>query len=349
MGRFDGKTEKATPRRRRDARRKGQVAKSAEIGVATSLVALMGALVLMRGGSATLGRESRRLFAHVHVVDGDLPAALLLSSVTDVLLAMVVPVLAIAVVAALIAGVAQTGGRLSPEAVKPKIGNLSVKKGMARFKPSTAGWELLRTVVKLGALALLLWAPISQVAAHLASARDLGSGLERTLGQTTTILWRATGLAVVLAGADYAWNRRKNEREMKMSKEDVKQEHKDSDGDPLIKAQRRRRAQELSRNRMLRDVMTADVVVTNPTHLAVALRYADGEAAPRVVAKGADHVAAKIRAAAFRHGVLVTENKPLARSLYRTCKVGQFVPTALYEAVAVVLATAYRRAGRRLA
>lgn len=347
MGKFDGKTEKATPRKKRDSRRKGQVAKSAEVGVAMSMLALMAGLAVLRGGSGTLAGESRLLFGHV--ATGELPTTMLIGSMTTVLVAMIVPIAAIAVLAALVAGVAQTGGRLSPEAVKPKITNLSIKKGLQRFKPSTAGWELLRTTIKLGALALLLWAPISQVAAHLASARDLGSGLERTLTQTTTILWRATALAIVLAGADYAWNRRKNEREMKMSKEDVKKEHKDSDGDPLIKAQRRRRAQELSRNRMLRDVMTADVVITNPTHFAVALRYADGDAAPRVVAKGADHIAAKIRAQAHKHGVLVTENKPLARSLYRTCKVGQFVPAALYEAVAVVLATAYRRRGRRLA
>lgn len=347
MGRFDGKTEKATPRKKRDARRKGQVAKSAEIGVAASLLALMGGLSVLRGGSGVLGAESRRLFGYA--ATGDLPTALLVDSATTVLLAMLAPIIALAVVAALVSGIAQTGGRLSPEAVKPKLSNLSLKRGLQRFKPSTAAWELVRTTIKLGALALLLWAPISQVAASLAAARDLGSGLERTLAQTTTVLWRATGLAVVLAGADYAWNRRKNDREMKMSKEDVKQEHKDSDGDPLVKAQRRRRAQELSRNRMLRDVATADVVVTNPTHLAVALRYADGDAAPRVVAKGADHLAAKIRAAAYQNGVLVTENKPLARSIYRTCKVGHPVPAALYEAVAVVLATAYRRTGRRLA
>lgn len=131
-----------------------------------------------------------------------------------------------------------------------------------------------------------------------------------------------------------------------MSMQEVKQEHKDSEGDPLVKSQRRRRAVELSRNRMLRDVALADVVITNPTHFAVALRYADGEGAPRVVAKGADKLAAKIRGLAHRHGVLVTENKPLARALYRRCKVGHYVPAALYEAVAVVLAVAYRRRGR---
>jgi flagellar biosynthetic protein FlhB len=347
VGRFDGKTEKATPKKRRDARRKGQVAKSAEVGVALSLVALLATVQVLGHATGTLARGSRHLFGHV--TTGELPTALLTETTMAALLAMVAPAAGIAIVAALVSGIAQTGGRLSPGAVKPKLSNLSLKRGLQRLKPATAGWELVRTTVKLGALTLLLWAPISQVAAQLAAARDLGSGLDRTMSQASAILWRATALAVVLAAADYAWNRRKNDREMRMSKQDLKQEHKDSDGDPLVKAQRRRRAQELSRNRMLRDVATADVVVTNPTHLAVALRYAEGDAAPRIVAKGADHLAAKIRAAAYRNGVAVTENKPLARSLYRTCKVGRFVPAALYEAVAVVLATAYRRSGRRLA
>ena len=347
MGKLDGKTEKATPQRRRQARRKGQIARSAEVGVALSLVAMVGALQILRSGSAALGDQATLLFGLAPT--GPLPTDLLVTSTTSTLMAMVAPVSGLAVVAALAAGLGQTSGRLAPEALKPKLSNLSPKKGLQRLKPSTAGWELLRTSVKLGALALLLWGPITSVGANLMGARDLGSGLERTFSQALGILGRATLLAVVLALADYAWNRRKNEREMKMSKEDVKKEHKDSEGDPMVKAQRRRRAQEMSRNRMLRDVATADVVVTNPTHLAVALRYVDGEPAPRVVAKGADHVAAKIRTLARRHGILVTEDKPLARSLYRTCKVGQHVPVALYEAVAMVLAVAYRRRGRQFA
>ena len=347
MGRFDGKTEKATPKKRRDSRRKGQTARSAEVGVALSLVAMIGALQVLRSGAADLGDQATVLFSLAPT--NGLPADVLLSTTNQTLMAMVAPVAALAVVAALVAGAGQTGGKLAPEALKPKLSNLSPKKGMQRLKPSAAGWELLRTVIKLGMLALLLWGPITGVGEALMGARDLGSGLERTMSQIMGVLWRATLLAVVLAGADYAWNRRKNEREMKMSKEDVKKEHKDSDGDPLVKAQRRRRAQELSRNRMLSDVATADVIVTNPTHLAVALRYVEGEPAPRVVAKGADHLAAKIRTLGHRHGVLVTEDKPLARSLYRTCKVGQHVPVALYEAVALVIATAYRRRGRQVA
>ncbi len=115
----------------------------------------------------------------------------------------------------------------------------------------------------------------------------------------------------------------------------------------MVKSARRRRAMEMSRNRMIADVATADVVVTNPTHLAIALHYDAEEAAPRVVAKGANKLAAKIRKEAYRNGVLVLEDKPLARTLYRRVKVGHFVPTALFEAVATVLAVAYRRRARR--
>lgn len=347
MGRFDGKTEKATPRRKRDARRKGQLARSAEVSVAMSLLALIAAVQVLRGGSQAMATQAHQLFGYVGT--SELPTELLRSTTISVLLAVLAPVIGIAVVAAVVSGIAQTGVGLSPEALKPKLSNLSLKKGLQRFKPSVAAWELGRTAIKLGALALLLWAPMNEIAAQLTSSRDLGSGLERTLAQIRAILGRATALAVVLAAADYAYNRRRTDREMRMSKQDVKQEHKDSEGDPLIRAQRRRRAQELSRNRMLQDVMHADVVVTNPTHLAVALRYADGDAAPRIVAKGADHLAARIRSIARRNGVVVTEDKPLARALYRTCKVGHFVPAALYEAVALVLASAYRRTGRSFA
>jgi flagellar biosynthesis protein FlhB len=153
-------------------------------------------------------------------------------------------------------------------------------------------------------------------------------------------------MGLVIAMADYAFQRHKTNKQMMMSRADIKREFRDSEGDPHQKAARRRRAAELSRNRMLRDVATADVLVTNPTHLVVALRYDPAEGAPRVIAKGADKVADKIKAIARRHGVPVTQDVPLARALYRHCRVGVHVPAALYEAVAVVLAAAYRRTGR---
>jgi len=343
VGRFDGKTEKATPRRRQEAKREGRMPRSQEVGVAVSLLGLF--LALRVFGPNALEVLRRETVALLGAASGDRIPAAAVGSVGRMLLALVVPFLAVAVLAALVSGVGQTGFTLSPKAAKPKLSNISPKQGLRRLAPAKAGWELGRTVAKLGLLAAVVWGPLtaSRQGTH---ARDgIDAGLEALVGQANTIFLRVLLLAALIGAADYAWARFTATRELRMSKEDVKEEAKQTEGDPLVKAQRRRRAQELSRNRMLREVAGADVVVTNPTHLAVALRYRDGEPAPRVVAKGADRLAAKIRKIAYRNGILVTEDKPLARALYRRCKVGAFIPGALYEAVAVVLAVAYRRYG----
>ncbi len=346
MGRFDDKTEKATPRRRREARREGTVARSQEVATATSLLALlMTVRVLGEHGMQVAALETRALLG-TPLTDGALPTARIGSSALHLLLVLAGPFLAASFAVALVAGFAQVGFHAAPKALKPKLSNLSPKKGLQRFSPAMAGWELARTALKLGLLAAVVWTPLSAWADNADRARSLDQGIGDLLGQVWTVLVRAMLLAVLIAAADYAWNRYRTEKQLKMSKQDLRQEHKDSEGDPHVKSHRRRRQLELSRNRMLGQVATANVVVTNPTHLAVALRYGVGDAAPRVVAKGADRVALRIRREAARHGVPITENKPLARALYRQVRVDGYVPGALYEAVAVVLAVAYRRSGR---
>lgn len=343
MSRSD-KTEKATPQRRREARKEGNVAKSQEVGVAASLLASVLALKVFGGSAADAVREeTHRLFSFGVVTD--LPGAMLTDSVTRMVVGVLAPFLGAATVAAIVAGVGQVGFKPALKAAQPKLSHLSLKKGVARFKPVTAGWELVRSVIKLGLLAAIVWNPVSQWAEDLAAARGLEAGLARVSAQSWTLLLRVVGLATLIAAADYGYNRWKTARDMKMSKDEVKREHKSSDGDPMVKGQRRRRQMEMSRNRMLGSVASADVVVTNPTHIAIALRYGPDDGAPRVVARGADRLAAKIRKEAYRHGVPVTRDVPLARALYRQCKVGQHVPAALYEAVATVLAFAYRRRG----
>lgn len=346
MSRFDGKTEKPTAKRKRDARREGQIARSAEVGVATSL---LGTLAVIRtfgpSGMQTLQDQTTRLFA---TASAD---AVAFDRIGDAMMkmgvALALPFLAVLTLVAIVSGVAQTGLVLAPKAAKPKLSRLSPKQGLQRLAPSAAGWELVRTTAKLGLLAALLKGPISAWIERLGRVRTVDGGLAEALEQTWTVLLRAAMLACLIAAADYGYQRWRTGREQKMSKEDVKREYKEHEGDPTIKAQRRRRAMELSRNRMLLDVASADVIITNPTHLAIALRYTPGEAAPRVVAKGADKIAKRIRAEAYRHGVPVLEDKPLARALFKRCKLGQFVPAALYEAAAVVLALAYRRRPRR--
>ena len=157
---------------------------------------------------------------------------------------------------------------------------------------------------------------------------------------------RLAALAAFLAAADLAMAKFRTGRTLKMTKQETRQENKEEEGNPLVRSHRRRRHAEIARHNMIRETAAADVVLTNPTHLAVALRYAPNEPAPRVVAKGSGALALKLRATAYRHGVMVREDKALARAIYRRCKVGHFVPAALFEAVAVVLAAAYRRRRR---
>ena len=341
----DGKTEKPTPQRRKKARDEGQVARSQEVPVLLSL--LGGALVArvaLPGAISTVATETRGLFATLSPTDT--VGAGVVTSVTRMVAAVVVPFAAVAVIGALVGGFAQVGFRISPKAARPKLSNLSPKKGLQKFKPSTAGWELARTALKLGLLVAVVWGPLAGLTDQLASVRSLDNALSVVAGAMWTLMVRGVLVALVIAGADYAVNRRKTENQLKMATHEVKREHKDSEGDPMIKAQRRRRAAELSRNRMLRDVSSADVVLVNPTELAIALRYEPGALAPRVVAKGADHMAAKIRHEARRTGVPVMADKPLCRAIYRRCRIGDMIPSTLFEAVAVVLAWAYRRSGR---
>jgi flagellar biosynthetic protein FlhB len=350
VGKFDGKTEKATQRRRQQARREGRIPRSQEVGVAASLAGGILALrVFAPQGLRVLREETAGLLGTAAMAGTAGPGPLLARASFAALQmggALAAPFLAVAVLTALTAGFAQVGFTPMTQAAKPKLSNLSPKRGLQRFAPATAAWDLGRTVAKLGMLIVVIWGPVRDWSRRIGVDRNLDAGLSRLAEQSWTILLRGVLLAGVVAAADYLWNRSKLGRELRMSKDEVRQEAKDIEGDPMIKAKRRQRAGELSRNRMLADVTSADVVVTNPTHLAVALRYSPDEGAPRVVARGADKIAAKIRRTAYRHGVLVTEDKPLARALYRRCKVGAFVPAALYEAVAVVLAAAYRRNGR---
>lgn len=348
MSRRDGKTEKATGRRRSEARRSGQIARSQEIPVAASLFAATATMWVVGGPAfATLRDETALLFANLPSTPERLGA--LSGGLARIGVATLLPFVVVGVIVTLAVQVAQVGPTFKPKAAALKLSRLSPKQGLERLRPSKSLWEVGRTAVKLGLLVAVVAGPVRDWSEELAGAVPLGVGLQRTGDLAATVLLRSAALAAVVAAADYLWQRRTVARDMRMSKDEVRREHRENEGDPLLRSRRRQRAAELSRNRMLRDVAGADVVVTNPTHLAVALRYRQGDPAPAVVAKGADHLAGKIRAIAYRHGVQVIEDKPLARALHQQVRVGGRVPSVLFEAVAVVLATAYRRSGRVLA
>lgn len=338
------RTEKATPQRLRKAKKEGQVARSAEVPVAVSLLATVAALAVF--GRPIIDQGLLGLRAALTGMGSPDAFASVGRDAFRLAIVMGGPIIAVATFGAVIAGVAQVGIRLTPELAKPKLNRLDPRKGLEKFKPSVAGWELIRSTAKLAAVAIVVWPTLAAWRDHLGTDRTLAGGIDRLSTAYGGILLRAALLALVIAGADLLYQRRRVAKQLRMTKDEVRREHKDAEGDPLLRSARRRRASELSRNRMLSDAAGADVLLVNPTHLAVALRYDPDDGAPRVVAKGADRVADTLRAIAHRGGIPVVADKPLARTLFRQCKVGHHVPAALYEAVAVVLAVAYRRSGR---
>lgn len=346
MAKNDQKTEKPTPRRKREAKREGQNAKSPEVAVAFSLITAFFAVRLIGPSAAdAIMSRSRMLFANAAVLPGGEVGSL----VVGMLVVALVPFLAVSLVAGVSSGVAQVGFTFAPKAAKPKLSNLSPKKGIERFKPAKAGWELGRTVLKLGLLALIMWEPLTSWVPQLAAPIGLSASLSILASGVWDLLARAAVLAVLIGGMDFAFNKRRTNRELRMTRQEMKEEMKHAEGDPTLRSRRRRRHQELSRNRMIAEAGNADVLLTNPTRLSVALVYESGESAPRVVAKGSGKLAKRLRREARRNGVPVIEDKPLARSLFRIVGVGALVPAELFEAVAAVLAVAYRRRGRVIA
>lgn len=348
MGRFEGKTEAPTERRKRKAKSEGRASsRSPEVASAISLLLVVGV-----SGSMFPSALDHLMTGTRTLIDGagrGIPTrdvqAFALSMTTGAL----APLLGAVVVVSIAGGLLQSGFSLAPAALKPKLSRLSLKQGIQRLNPTTVGWEAARASAKVALLAALSYAPIAELVDAARQNRSLDDWLSMSAAAAKGLMIRAALLAGIIAAVDLVVSRRRTSRSLKMSKEEVKQEHKETEGDPLMKSLRRWRASEIRRQVMIADVATADVVVTNPTHYAVALRYEAGEPAPRVVAKGMDRFALKIRKVAHRNGVMVQEDPPLARALHRSCKVGQFIPTALFEAVAVVLALAYRRRARGVA
>lgn len=341
----DQKTEQPTPRRKKQLRDEGRIARSPDVG---SAIALGGLYLTFRFLLPAMGS---RMVEMTHAMLSTLAAgpdrALLTTVVAPASVAILLPPIALAVAFALVAGFGQTGGAISKKALKPKINRLSPKQNIDKFKPKTMAFESLRVVLKAALLIGVLWIPIQGLMGRTPSTRGLSEWVAFTSDAIANVLLWATLLATVIAVVDYTFKRRKLNSENRMSKQEVRDEAKDTDGDPLVRRARKERARELSRNRMITDVAGADVLLVNPIRFAVALKYIESEGAPRVVARGAGKFAQKLRQEAYRNGVTVRQDIPLTRALYRKTRVGHFVPAELYEAVAVVLASVYRRRAQR--
>jgi flagellar biosynthetic protein FlhB len=340
------RSERATPKRREEARKRGQVPISSEV---SPVAVLLVALVITTWGAPALLAQTRLVLRGWLAASG--PAAahgdaiwpMVAHSMYQLLGPLAPFFLATALVAA-VAIIAQVGFHVNPSLLAPKLSRMSLAQGWQRVFSVGGAMNLLKAIVKIVLVLGLAWHILRDVSADAVAAPLMsvdalfaftGEGLRRL------ILTMALALAA-LGAADYFWQRRRHEQSLKMSRQEVKEEARESEGDPQVRARFRRAHRELAGRRMLAEVKNADVVLTNPTHYAIALRYrADEMVAPQVIAKGAGELAQKIKEAARSAGVPIVERRALARALYRSVKVGAEIPPALYRAVAEILAYIY--------
>jgi flagellar biosynthetic protein FlhB len=347
---FGERTEPATPRRRIEARQRGQVPRSHEL---TTAMLLLGLLLLLKyfgpGVWHTLLSIVYRGLSTGQTDRGQL-APFSRGVALDAFRA-VAPLLGIAFILALAVTAAQVGWLVTLHPLTPSLAKINPLNGLRRMFSSRSLVTLAINTVKLALVAAVAWLTISgQIHAILAAIdTDHAVLLARAADLTYTLGVRLALLLVVLAIIDYVYQRYRHERDLRMTKEEVKEELRRMEGDPILKRRRRQVQMQLAMQRVRSAVPQADVVVTNPTHLAIAIQYdADKMNAPVVVAKGADYLALRIRELAAAHGIPMVERPTLARLMYDAVEVGKEVPSRFYQAIAEILAYVYELTGRRM-
>lgn len=346
----ESRTEDPTPRRREEARRQGQVPFSAEL--VGALVVLSGVIGIMNVGPdvwAAMINSYRHDLTHIFHADFDsTAAATLIARSAGRLLAALLPLFGILLAVGILSSVAQVGFQINTEKFGPNFDRLNPVTGASRLFSVGALVKGGLTVLKVAALALVAYIVLEPRSGLITSlGRDRLAGAAPALWAIVVRLaLYLTGAVALVAVLDYLYQRYKFEQSLRMTKEELKRELKEEDGDPQIKARMRQLARERSRRKMLNEVPKATVVVTNPTHFAVALRY-DGsrDEAPVVVARGAGAFAKRIIAEARKGGVVVVQRPALARAIYRSVKEGMVIPGQLFKAVAEVLAFVYKIRG----
>lgn len=348
------KTEKATPKKRRDSRKKGEVLQSKEV---SNAVFIVGIFVFLSIFGSTMFSMLLEFMQHsmenlgntgnsVEYVMNKMWAVFIIAICT------VGPILLAGMVLGVLPVIIQTKGLFSGEAMKPKFSRLNPFSGIKRLFSLQAAVGILKGLIEITVVVVVLYLQVNEKMTQFAKLIDtdvikiVAFISETVMGLLTTIMV----LLVFVGAADYVFQWWSFEKKMKMSKQEVKEEYKQMEGDPQIKSKIKRKQQEMAQQRMMAEVPTADVVVRNPTHYAVALRYNQKIAfkAPVVVAKGADALALKIVKVAEENNVYITENPPLARGLYDAVDVGMEIPREFYTAVAEVLAMVYEAQNRKL-
>lgn len=351
------KTEQPTQKKLDDARKEGQVAKSQEIATAFSLLALF---VIIRVIYPFLGTNFQTLFERVYnnipnvarTYDGMLPIAYIRSILSNAILTMFLmsaPFFIVAFIIAFVSDLVQVGFKPTAKPLQPKLSKLNPISGMKKIFSARKLFDFLKSILKLAVMAVVIYSFFTGRTESLFLLYDMP--LKQAIGLMGNLIidlgFRIAAAYMIIAFIDLIYQRRKFNKDMMMTKKEVKDEYKNSEGDPQVKGAQKRRMMEASRRRMMQQLPQADVVITNPTHYAVAIKYdADEADAPVVVAKGADYLAQKIKEIAKDNKVEIVENKPLARMLYANVEVGEMVPPELYKAVAEVLAYVYHLQGK---
>ena len=342
------KTEKATPKRRRDERKRGNVAKSQDVvAVATLTVSYAMLRLLAPSFVEQTARFIEYCLGEAILAEMSFPALLQeLLRQSGILVALTVGLLALTIIVVSIAATfAQTGMLVSAEALKPKFSKINPLQGFKRLFSLRSVIETLKGILKI---ILLLWLVYNNLmdmlsVNHKYLYTDLAAGIEHIYDSILTMIFQIIIAFAVVAAADYLYQWWDYEQQLRMSKQEIKEEYKQTEGDPQIKGKIKERQQQMARSRMMQQVPQADVVIKNPTHFAVALRYhPDTDNAPIVLAMGQDELALRIIQVAEENQVAVVENVPLARALYANAELGREIPPEFYGAVAEILVYIFR-------
>ncbi|MBR6345113.1 MAG: flagellar biosynthesis protein FlhB [Lachnospiraceae bacterium] len=350
------KTEEPTAKKLQDAREEGQVAKSKEVASSFTLLAMFILLKIWTGGMASrfisvFSVVYNKFSDFTKVPGGRIEANLYISMLTEMflrILTIALPFVISAFIIAFVADVAQVGFKPTSKPLKPKLSKINPINGFKRIFSVQTLVELIKSILKLAVIFFIIFGELERGRQILFMLYDvpLTQAVILAGDYLIGIGIKIAAVFLVIAFADFLFQKWKFHNDMKMTKQEVKEEYKSTEGDPQIKGKIRQRMMQASQRRMMQNLPKADVVITNPTHFAVALKYDKEEAdAPVVVAKGADYLAAKIKEVAREHDVSIVENKPLARALYHNVEIGEQIPPELYETVAQVLAGVYRAKG----
>ncbi|MFE4569280.1 flagellar biosynthesis protein FlhB [Paenibacillus chitinolyticus] len=345
------KTEPATPKKRQDARKKGQVAKSMELPAAFILFFsflsfyMIGGFMKERLIDLFSGTLRHDLLMDVTMAN----IRMLFYRLLIHFLIMLAPILILTMVIALAGNYLQIGILFTGDPLKIKLSKLNPIEGFKKIFSMRSAVDFLKSILKIGVIGTVVYMTLWDEKTQLLSLSHvpLEKSLHYIWSLTLTLGLKIALILVVLALFDYLYQKYEFEKSIRMSKQDIKDEYKKMEGDPLIKGKIREKQRRMAMQRMMQEIPTADVIITNPTHFAVAIRYDSANMqAPKVVAKGTDHVALKIREIAKEHGIMIMENKPLARALYAQVDLEESIPGDLFQAVAEVLAYVYKIKGK---